>query len=600
MTKSYPIRLIYDSRKRHLFAMASMAIGLAIMLLLGHDSAVYAGTDDVVENDNPLIEARESVIYSIGFSLDAPSVEESLLDHIEPAPVEGVSAAYSLQSNETIADDFENDDYDGSTGSQPWLGNWTEFDDDGQSDKGEIKADKGILEFKAKNTGPLIYRDANLSSAATATLNVDINKNDISKNSEIVLEVSNNGGSSFTTLETYDEGGQGTGTYDLMAALGSLSANTRIRFRIAVGDDDKDKLDVEAVTISYTTGTPPPNNAQSGSVDVRISSIDDDAEETSSGASTGDMHLDSSDMELIDDSDSGYGPQTVGLRFRNITIPQGATIDSAYLTFRSVSADGTNSNSSSTSLTIRAHDTDNASAFTSSDFNISNRTTTSASASWNPSSWSTGSDYNSADFKSVVQEVVNRNGWSSGNSMAIIVTGSGHRSAQSYDSSPSTAARLRINWSNPTLTNTISVPSGPINSGAPFVVTQVLQSDVSIDGVTPSNLTVTGTNGVGATLVSGPSPASATVGPSGTTFTWTYQATDAGSPGQLTFSGNASAGAYTWPNATSNGLAVEVQNAVAVESGPPPVVTFFVPFPEDEVLDTLESIYDLGAVPLPR
>ena len=249
-------RFIYSSRKYHPPLRISTAIVFAFVGLLAFGSAVHSSDADPNQRFNPLLEARESIIYSVEFSRDSSSSQEAVAERVEPAPIEGANAAYLLQAVDTIADDFSGKNYSNSTGSQPWLGSWTEVNDDGKSDKGEIKIDKGKLEIEAKNGGPLIYRDADLSSAAVATLLVEIDKNEVDKNSEIVLEVSNNGGASFTTLETYDKIGYGTETYDLIAALGSLSANTRIQFRIAVGDDDKDKLKVDAVTITYSTVAP--------------------------------------------------------------------------------------------------------------------------------------------------------------------------------------------------------------------------------------------------------------------------------------------------------------------------------------------------------
>ena len=92
--------------------------------------------------------------------------------------------------------------------------------------------------------------------------------------------------------------------------------------------------------------------------------------------------------------------------------------------------------------------------------------------------------------------------------------------------------------------------------GSRFTVTQMLSATQDTANVTPAALTVAGTNSASAFLLSGPTPASATVGPAGTTFTWVYQATTEGSAGQITFSGNASDGTATWPWATSNSVTV--------------------------------------------
>ena len=148
----------------------------------------------------------------------------------------------------------------------------------------------------------------------------------------------------------------------------------------------------------------------SDSVKRQLRSTSDDAEEASSGSiRTG---------SAAQDLDFSYPGQRVGLRFSSLSIPQGAKITKAYVRFKASASD-----SGSTTLVIRGHDTDSASSFSTSKRNISSRSTTSASERWSPSSWRKGSSYSSDDISEVVQEVVNRRGWDSGNALALIVTG---------------------------------------------------------------------------------------------------------------------------------------------------------------------------------
>ncbi|HEY8207443.1 MAG TPA: hypothetical protein VIG99_08185, partial [Myxococcaceae bacterium] len=90
------------------------------------------------------------------------------------------------------------------------------------------------------------------------------------------------------------------------------------------------------------------------------------------------------------------------------------------------------------------------------------------------------------------------------------------------------------------LTATVSVsPAAFASVGQPLTVTMQVQNtgEATANAVTPSSLVLTGAGN--ATLVSGPSPASAATlaGGSSTTFTWQYTAS---APGALTFSGSAS------------------------------------------------------------
>ncbi len=197
----------------------------------------------------------------------------------------------------------------------------------------------------------------------------------------------------------------------------------------------------------------PVTTAQS-SVSVRVNQGTDDAEEegpTGVYNGPGGMYLVSSDLELVSDTEApSTGTQKVGMRFNSLSVPTGANINSAYITFRAVAADGPNSNSGATTLTIRGQAADNATTFITTDYDITNRTTTSASATWSPGTWTTGTNYNTVDISSIVQEIVDRAGWASGNSMVIIITGSGSRSTYAYEGSPSTAPQLNISFDSPT------------------------------------------------------------------------------------------------------------------------------------------------------
>src|SRR4029453_13648413 len=76
-------------------------------------------------------------------------------------------------------------------------------------------------------------------------------------------------------------------------------------------------------TTSTTTSTtlPPGTSA----VEVRVSAGSDDAEEDAAGT----VSLTSGDLELTRDSTD----QTVGVRFRSVAIPPGATIQRAWVQF---------------------------------------------------------------------------------------------------------------------------------------------------------------------------------------------------------------------------------------------------------------------------
>jgi VCBS repeat-containing protein len=173
------------------------------------------------------------------------------------------------------------------------------------------------------------------------------------------------------------------------------------------------------------------------SLDVRVSQSTDDAEESASGR----MYLDSSDLELVYDGSD----QKVGMRFTGINIPQGSTVTNSYVQFRVDEV-----NTESTSLTIQGENTDQASPFTSARYGISARAKMAAAVTWNPNPWpvigAAGTDQRTPNIASVIQEIVNRPGWVAGNSLATIITGTGHRTAVSYDGNPAGAPMLHIEY----------------------------------------------------------------------------------------------------------------------------------------------------------
>ncbi len=193
-------------------------------------------------------------------------------------------------------------------------------------------------------------------------------------------------------------------------------------------------LDAGEVQQQYLLNAPA---APSTTVSYRVSGSRDDAEER---INNGKMDRSSSDLELIKDSND----QEVGIRFRNVDIPQGSTIESATVTFViDEYADD------ETDLEVYAHDIDDSPEFETDKRDITDRDKTTASVQWNDlPSLTVGEELESVDISPVIQEIVNRPGWSAGNSLSVIITGSGKRTVESYDGSSSDAALISITYSS--------------------------------------------------------------------------------------------------------------------------------------------------------
>lgn len=116
----------------------------------------------------------------------------------------------------------------------------------------------------------------------------------------------------------------------------------------------------------------------------------------------------------IEDADNmEYDWYKAYYRFSDITVAKEATIDSAY--FKPFVNGGTGS----VTFTLAAHDVDSASAPSSAgDGAHSNHT--SATVAWSNPSTSAG-QLTSPDIKTIIQELVNRGGWSSGNEVLIVM-----------------------------------------------------------------------------------------------------------------------------------------------------------------------------------
>ena len=162
-----------------------------------------------------------------------------------------------------------------------------------------------------------------------------------------------------------------------------------------------------------------------------VSANSDDADETSGGT-----------MYVTDGSSFFSGH--VGFRFQNVTIPAGATITSATLEVFS-NSNGT----TSFSVDLTAQDADSPPTFTTTNGNITSRTLTTAQTLWSTGSvsYSTGQSIVSPNFASSIQEVVDRGGWSSGNSLVVITTpNSGDKGIFKISGSPSHAPQLHVTY----------------------------------------------------------------------------------------------------------------------------------------------------------
>ena len=143
--------------------------------------------------------------------------------------------------------------------------------------------------------------------------------------------------------------------------------------------------------------------------------------------------------------DEDLGQRRVGIRFRNVTVPQGSFVTNAYVEFTRTDSNG--EQQSDADVRIFGHDVDDAPDFDSnSDLDNYFGDTTSASVEWLniPDPGSNGA-VTSPDISSIIQEIVQRGGWDSGNDLNLLFDDlGGNRAVYSYDGTNNQNFRPRL------------------------------------------------------------------------------------------------------------------------------------------------------------
>jgi hypothetical protein len=203
-----------------------------------------------------------------------------------------------------------------------------------------------------------------------------------------------------------------------------------------------------AATSSY-------NNAWLDSSYVETVAITGGLDDIEVDRAGGSVDRGSSDLELTYDG----GEQAIALLFRGVQVKHGATILSATIQFHADEAQ-----SEDTDLVLQGLICTDASPCmpflpTSSHIDVTassfgDRPLTRAAVPWDDvPEWTvathqTSTDASAAqrtpDIRAVIQEIVNSAGWVSGKDLGIVITGTGHRTADSFDGHPEKATTLTL------------------------------------------------------------------------------------------------------------------------------------------------------------
>jgi len=165
------------------------------------------------------------------------------------------------------------------------------------------------------------------------------------------------------------------------------------------------------------------------------------------GASSDDVHQAGGGNVTLTGTTISVGTTTewAGFRFQNVTIPPGSIINTASIQVKVFSTTFDDPN-----VDIYGEDVDDASTFVASNNNISNRTRTTAKTTWNNTGIGSGFR-TSPDIAAVIQEIIDRAGWLSGNDLNIILDGLASSSFvfYSYDNAAADAPKLDIDYTAP-------------------------------------------------------------------------------------------------------------------------------------------------------
>ncbi len=233
-----------------------------------------------------------------------------------------------------------------------------------------------------------------------------------------------------TTVTWSQTSGPGTATFanrNAVDTTASFSGPGSYVLRLTASDGQLQASDEMKVDVTGANGE--------RVVQIRIGASSDDAEEGSRSR----VVTSSDDLELVFDKVN----QTVGLRFPGVDVPPGATILEAWVQFETDEV-----TTGATTLRIDGQKSVNAGTFVRTSSNVSSRPRTLAFATWSPAGWTAvgaaGAAQRTPSLVPVVQEIVGQGGWARGNALALIVTGTGKRTAESWDGDPAGAPLLHV------------------------------------------------------------------------------------------------------------------------------------------------------------
>lgn len=232
---------------------------------------------------------------------------------------------YSATGN-TVRDQFGANLYTNNNGTMNWDTNWVETDSggggSGGATGGAIQVTGGQLRIQDDVGGtPDIYRQADLLGTpglnmSMAFLTFDYTTSGNLEDGDVVsVQISGNGGSSYTTLETFINDTSGSRSYDI---TGFIANNTRVRFLTGGGLTGSEFFFVDNVQISDG----PAITAGHWELQIEQTAGGDDINAIGISAHDGDSTSGGTEYNVYADSmiSLGVNPDTSGGNTRSYTL----------------------------------------------------------------------------------------------------------------------------------------------------------------------------------------------------------------------------------------------------------------------------------------
>ena len=200
-------------------------------------------------------------------STDGTGSPDQDLDRVDPVATSDATLATSEElggggapTSENVADNFASASFTGNDGSVNWTNNWQELGESNGTGSGSVRVttESGyssnairIGGDEVNISGDGVSREADLTGATSATLTFLYDRRTSENGGSISVEVSDNGGSTWTTLQTYNIG-TGTPTSPTLATfdITSFIASNNTMGRPSVFEEIKsaDKLRINQAT----------------------------------------------------------------------------------------------------------------------------------------------------------------------------------------------------------------------------------------------------------------------------------------------------------------------------------------------------------------